>query len=134
MGRPREEDEVGCFPDRSAFDADELGAVRWNGRVYKEVVAFNAVASLECALRKRWTSNCFKSIKCSQTMPWQRMCPQLHIYRRRMLCCGSDRTCNALPIGKSWLGDKRSDKASCHLCGNSSLHSNHHDPGRLDTQ
>ena len=50
--------------DRNVFDADE-GAVRWNGGVYKEVVAFNAVASSECALRTRR----FTEYKCSQTMP-----------------------------------------------------------------
>ena len=34
---------MGYFPERSVFDADDPGAVRWNGRVYKEDVAFNVI-------------------------------------------------------------------------------------------
>ena len=47
--------------DRNVFDADE-GAVRWNGGVYKEVVAFNAVASEYAVAHTPFTE-----YKCSQT-------------------------------------------------------------------
>ena len=50
------------------------------------------------------------------------------------LGCYKCALCNWILRCRSWLGDKRSDMASCHLCGNSSLHSDHHDPRRLDTQ